>query len=101
MSSKPYYSNNTTGGNSAKYGKRKRSLDSGSSIVYTGSSTGSAKDRKYSGAIGKKTESILNFSNQMSYCDCLEITISHVGYNFIKRYKIYLLPRCIHVCDCF
>jgi hypothetical protein len=53
MSSKPYYSNNTTGANSTKYGKRKRSLDSGSSIVYTGGSTGSAKDKKPGASIGK------------------------------------------------
>ena len=53
MSSKPYYSNNTTGENQNKYGKRKRSLDSGSSIVYTGSSSTSNKDKKFNTAIGK------------------------------------------------
>jgi hypothetical protein len=53
MSSKPYYSNNTTGENQNKYGKRKRSLDSGSSIVYTGSSSNSAKDKKFNSSTGK------------------------------------------------
>lgn len=53
MSSKPYYSNNTTGAKSTKYGKRKRSLDSGSSIVITGSSNNSVTDKKYNSSIGK------------------------------------------------
>lgn len=48
--------NNTTSGNSDKYGKRKRSLDSGSSIIITGSSTNSSKDKKFNASIGKQIQ---------------------------------------------
>ena len=53
MSSKQYYSNNTTGTKQTKYGKRKRSLESGSNIVITGSSNSSAGDKKFNSSIGK------------------------------------------------
>lgn len=45
--------NITTSSNQNKYGKRKRSLESSSSIVYTGSSSASNKDKKFNSSTGK------------------------------------------------
>lgn len=44
--------NSTTSGNTSKYSKRKRSLDSGSSIVITNSSNNTVKDKKFNSSIG-------------------------------------------------
>jgi len=53
MSSKAYYSGTAGSSGTSKYGRKKRSLDTGSSIVYIGSSVGSNKEKKYSSSIGK------------------------------------------------
>ena len=90
MSSKAYYSNNVGTSGSTKYGKRKRSLESGSSIVYTGSSVGSVKDKKFNASIGKPIAVISNQPYFIRLTNNLDLHILYYNMSYVLR-RNYLL----------